>query len=205
MWERDLSLRAGAPARGLPSGGRRAMILPMGTFRYVWAGLLAIGLAACAPDQANRPAVQAPAEPALRSTPEGQALVRLANMHRRGDGMPRNAAEGVRLMMEAMGKGEPAAYVEMGLLTAEGASGVPKDEPAAVRLFERAWSARLPSAAYWLGQSHYLGRGVAKDLPRAREWHGRAADLGDPRAQFMLAWMTDKGEGGAADVKAAAD
>ncbi|MCM0020482.1 MAG: sel1 repeat family protein, partial [Tagaea sp.] len=173
--------------------------------RLILAGVLAAALAACAPDQANRPVTAAPAEPALRSTPEGEALVRLAYMHRRGDGVPRNASESVRLLMEAMGKGEPAAYVEMGLLTAEGISGVPKDEPAAIRLFERAWSARLPAAAYWLGSSHYVGRGVEKDMARAREWFGRAAELGEPRAQFGMGLMSERGEGAPVDLAAAID
>ncbi|MCA3267229.1 MAG: sel1 repeat family protein, partial [Azospirillum sp.] len=130
----------------------------------------ALALGACVPDAAKAPVVAVPAEPALRSTPEGQALVRLALMHARGSGVARDPAQTVRLLMEAMGKGEPAAHVEMGLLTAGGLFGVPKEEAAAARLFERAWSARLPAAAYWLGQLHYAGRGVEKDFVKAREW-----------------------------------
>lgn len=182
------------------------MICAMIKLRFLAVPVLAaLALGACTPEQLGRPTVSAPAEPALRSTAEGLALVRLSNMHRRGDGVPRNPAEGVRLLAEAMEKGEPVAYVEMGLLTANGTLGVPKDEPAAVRLFERAWTARLPSAAYWIGQSHYSGRGVAQNPLRAREWYARAADLGEHRSQFMLGWMDERGEGGPANVKTAVE
>lgn len=97
--------------------------------RFGIAAGMALALGACAANSGDGPRpLTAVEEPGLRSTPEGLALVRLAMMHRRGDGVAQDLGEMRRLLVQAMGKGEPVAYVEMGLLAANGDAGVPKDE-----------------------------------------------------------------------------
>jgi localization factor PodJL len=57
-------------------------------------------------------------------------------------------------------------------------------------------TANNPAAEYELGVRYAEGRGVAPNLPEAVRWLERAANAGFAPAQFRLASMNEKGDGG---------
>jgi TPR repeat protein len=63
--------------------------------------------------------------------------------------------------------------------------------------------AGLPGAQWRLGERLTLDREDRRDYGLARFWLTLAADGGDSRAQFTLAWLHERGLGGAADAAAA--
>ncbi|MDQ3561104.1 MAG: SEL1-like repeat protein, partial [Pseudomonadota bacterium] len=64
--------------------------------------------------------------------------------------------------------------------------------------------AGLAPAAYRLGSIYEKGLGVAKDLPAAMDWYGRAADAGNVKAMHNLAVLYAEGAGGEPDLERAA-
>ena len=96
--------------------------------------------------------------------------------------------------------GAAAAQNALGLLFCFG-----HDDPAvAAAWFDRAAEQGYPEALRMLATLVAEGRGVEKDVAAAAALYRRAADRGDSFAQFNLAGMIDRAEGGLArDVSAA--
>jgi localization factor PodJL len=91
-------------------------------------------------------------------------------------------------LRDAVVAGAPAAQYELALRLFEG-RGLPKDQPAAARWFERAAALGLAPAQYRLGSMLEKGIGVAADRAAAKRWYLKAAEAGNARAAHNLAVM----------------
>ena len=74
--------------------------------------------------------------------------------------------------------------------------GLPKDQPAAARWFERAAALGLAPAQYRLGSMYEKGIGVTRDGDAAKRWYLKAAQAGNARAAHNLAVMSAELGGG---------
>ncbi len=91
-------------------------------------------------------------------------------------------------LRDAVAASAPAAPYELALRLFEG-RGLPKDQQAAARWFERAASLGLAPAQYRLGSMLETGIGVAPDRAAAKSWYLKAAEAGNARAAHNLAVM----------------
>jgi localization factor PodJL len=91
-------------------------------------------------------------------------------------------------LRDAVAAGAPAAQYELAVRLFEG-RGLPKDQAAAARWFERAASLGLAPAQYRLGSMLEKGVGVAPDRAAAKGWYLKAAEAGNARAAHNLAVM----------------
>jgi localization factor PodJL len=98
-------------------------------------------------------------------------------------------------LRDAVAAGLPAAQYELATRLFEG-RGLPKDQPAAARWFERAASAGVAPAQYRLGAMYEKGVGVARDPAAAKRWYLKAAQSGNARAAHNLAVMSAAPDGG---------
>jgi localization factor PodJL len=106
-------------------------------------------------------------------------------------------------LRDATAAGQPNAQYELAMRLFEG-RGLPKDQPAAVRWFERAASLGLAPAQYRLGSMYEKGIGVTRDPAAAKRWYLKAAEAGNARAAHNLAVMdTDPAAGEPNYVEAA--
>ncbi len=106
-------------------------------------------------------------------------------------------------LRDATAAGQANAQYELATRLFEG-RGVPKDQPAAARWFERAALAGLAPAQYRLGSLYEKGIGVNRDPAAAKRWYLKAAEAGNARAAHNLAVMdTDPGAGEPNDLEAA--
>jgi localization factor PodJL len=92
-------------------------------------------------------------------------------------------------LREATAAGQPNAQYELAMRLFEG-RGLPKDQPAAARWFERAASLGLAPAQYRLGSMYEKGIGVTRDAASAKRWYVKAAEAGNARAAHNLAVMS---------------
>jgi localization factor PodJL len=98
-------------------------------------------------------------------------------------------------LREATAADHPNAQYELAMRLFEG-RGLPKDQPAAARWFERAASLGLAPAQYRLGSMYEKGTGVTRDPAAAKRWYLKAAEAGNARAAHNLAVMSaEPGEG----------
>jgi localization factor PodJL len=91
-------------------------------------------------------------------------------------------------LRDAVAAGAPAAQYELAVRLFEG-RGLPKDQGAAARWFERAASLGLAPAQYRLASMLEKGIGVAPDRAAAKGWYLKAAEAGNARAAHNLAVM----------------
>ena len=98
-------------------------------------------------------------------------------------------------LRDATAAGQPNAQYELAMRLFEG-RGLPKDQPAAARWFERAASLGLAPAQYRLGSMYEKGIGVTRDPAAAKRWYLKAAEAGNARAAHNLAVMSaEPGDG----------
>ena len=98
-------------------------------------------------------------------------------------------------LREATAAGQPNTQYELAMRLLEG-RGLPKDQLAAARWFERAASLGLAPAQYRLGSMYEKGIGVTRDPAAAKRWYLKAAEAGNARAAHNLAVMSaEPGEG----------
>ena len=98
-------------------------------------------------------------------------------------------------LRDATAAGRPNAQYELAMRLLEG-RGLPKDQPAAARWFERAASLGLAPAQYRLGSMYEKGIGVTRDPAAAKRWYLKAAEAGNARAAHNLAVMSAEPGGG---------
>jgi localization factor PodJL len=108
-----------------------------------------------------------------------------------------------RTLHDAVAAGAPAAQYELALRLFEG-RGLPKDQSAAARWFERAASLGVAPAQYRLGSMLEKGIGVAPDRAAAKHWYLKAAQAGNARAAHNLAVMDAESAGDEPDYVEAA-
>ncbi len=101
-------------------------------------------------------------------------------------------------LRDATAAGQPNAEYELAMRLFEG-RGLPKDQPAAARWFERAASLGLAPAQYRLGSMYEKGIGVTRDPAAAKRWYLKAAEAGNARAAHNLAVMNAEPGDGAPD------
>jgi uncharacterized protein len=109
--------------------------------------------------------------------------------------------EAISTYRKAVDKGSTSAMVELGVLFATGA-GVPKDEPQARKLFERAAEAGNARGVTNLAALSG-GAGAPSDPVRSRALLAKAAETNSSEAQYQLGLMTAEGIGGPKDDVAA--
>lgn len=109
--------------------------------------------------------------------------------------------EAIATWRKAIDKGSTAAMVELGVMLATG-TGVPKDEAAARKLFERAAEAGNPRGVTNLAALPG-GGGAPADPVKARALLAKAAEANSAEAQYQLGMMTADGVGGPKDDAAA--
>jgi TPR repeat protein len=110
-------------------------------------------------------------------------------------------ADAISAYRKAADRGSSAAMVELGVLLATG-TGLPKDEPQARKLFERAAEAGNPRGATNLAALP-SGAAPTSDPVKARALLTRAAAGNSAEAQYQLGLMTAEGVGGPKDDVAA--
>ncbi len=98
-------------------------------------------------------------------------------------------------LRDATAASQPNAQYELAMRLFEG-RGLPKDQPAAARWFERAASLGLAPAQYRLGSMYEKGIGVTRDPGFAKRWYLKAAQAGNARAAHNLAVMSADPSGG---------
>ncbi len=160
------------------------------------------------------PAVAAkPIGPAIDPTPTASIAQPPAKPD--APGLPQDSAPGPSELLatippgisptlrDAVAAGAPAAQYELALRLFEG-RGLPKDQAAAARWFERAASLGLAPAQYRLGSMLEKGSGVPTDRAAAKRWYLKAAEAGNARAAHNLAVMDAEPVGGEPDYVEAA-
>lgn len=100
----------------------------------------------------------------------------------------------LELAQKAAEQGDPQAHTLIGRILSEG-SGVPRDEPGALRWYSKGAELGDFEAAYAAGVMYAQGRGAAKDMKKAADLLEAAAMKGHPAAHYNLALLFLKGEG----------
>lgn len=112
------------------------------------------------------------------------AAWRLGEMHCAGTGVRRSQEKGCHWLDVAAGLGSSAAAFRLATLL--GASTDEDSRERAGKLMNMAAQDNNTEAQYMLGVFHLSGRGVQKDMEKARHWFDRAATRGHRRAQQEL-------------------
>jgi len=131
----------------------------------------------------------------IASASSRRALYQLGRAYAANRQMP----EAIGAYRKAADKGSTSAMVELGVLLGTG-SGVPKDQAAARKLFERAAEGGNPRGVSNLAA---LGGGAVSDPVKARALLAKAAETNSAEAQFQLGMMYAEGSGGPQDDVAA--
>ncbi len=112
----------------------------------------------------------------------------------RGEGVPQDFAEAVRLFREAAGEGEPKAMYALGAVYSAG-DGVQQDAVAAARWYRKAADAGHAGGMFNMGALHAEGHGVRQDYEESARWYRRAADAGDLGAKLHMGSLFAAGRG----------
>jgi TPR repeat protein len=104
----------------------------------------------------------------------------------------------LRLLKPAALAGHPRAEMAIGMMYFRG-DVLPPDQTEGVAWWKLAGNQGDARADKLVALALAEGVGAQSNLPLARRWLGRSADLGDPQAQFLLARMLLLGEGGVTD------
>jgi len=135
---------------------------------------------------------------------DANAEVTIGSIYRKGAGVPKDPAEGLKWLRKAAEQGYDVAQVEIGWMYANG-EGVPKDDRTAIEWYRKAADQGHRDAQYAMGWFYEHGEGVSKDDQVAVEWYRKAAKQGHALAEYLLGQMYSEGRGVAKDDKAAAE
>lgn len=87
---------------------------------------------------------------------------------------------------KAAAQGEPDALFALGLMYESGLAGA-TDRAKAIELYRKAAATgRSPDAEYALGRVYMRGQGVPRDEKQGLVWLVKAAEMGQPAAQYMI-------------------
>jgi TPR repeat protein len=111
------------------------------------------------------------------STKSGQLQYNLGNLYARGDGVPEDDAEAIRLYRLAAEQGYARAQSNLGAMYSLG-DGVPQDDREAVRWWRLAAEQGEAAAQSNLGLMCSNGEGVPEDDVLAYMWYNLAAAQG---------------------------
>ena len=137
-----------------------------------------------------------PLQDLIRCAEQGMAAAQffLGAQHDRGEGVPWNILEAVRLYRLAAEQGNDFAQLRLGYLYANG-TGVAEDDAEAARLYRLAAEQGNPTAGLFLGEMYSKGDGVPEDHAEAVRWYRLAAEKGNASAQAYLGFRYAVGEG----------
>jgi TPR repeat protein len=125
-----------------------------------------------------------------------QAAANLALLYEKGQGVPRDDAEAVRLSKIAADQGNAQGQNGLGFLFTQGRGG-PKNDMEAARLFKLSADQGYPPAQNNLGRLYLTGRGgLPKDDREAVRLFKLAADQGSDSGQANLGLAYKDGLGG---------
>jgi len=164
--------------------------------------VLALGLWSAAPVTAQTPSLaelQIAAEDG-----DAAAQVQLAEVYRRGQGVPQNYARAAEWFEAAAAQGDPAAQNGLAGLLAKG-FGVPRDPERAFELISAAAASGTPEFVSNLATVYEFGIGTAPDPARAAALYAEAYEKGWLPAAVSLGVMLQEGNGVPVDIPRARD
>jgi TPR repeat protein len=132
------------------------------------------------------------------------AMVGLAMLLIKGDGVKQDKAEARKWLEKAANDGDVVAMGNLGSVYGGGV-GVRVDFAKARGWFEKAAKLNYNEAMFQLGMMTQDGDGGKKDLKAAKAWFEQAAALEHANATFMLGSYAEEGKAGPRDKKAAID
>lgn len=142
----------------------------------------------------------------LKQLAEGgdvEAQLRMGDALIKGNGIPKNPAEGIQWIRKAADQGAANAYHILGICYDIG-EGVPRDITQAVNWYRKAAEGGIVDSQYNIGDCYLRGEGVPKSVPDAISWFEKAAEHGDMAAVAQLGFIYLDDTYGAHDpVKAA--
>jgi TPR repeat protein len=139
---------------------------------------------------------------AERGDPEAQ--LNLANLLRRGLGVPLDYAAAVTWYRKAAEQGDAAAQNALGALFVSGL-GVPQDPAQAFDWYRRAAAQGAPAHQFDLALMYDNGLGVEQDFAQAAHWYAKSAEQGFADAEANLAFLYQQGAGVARDYARAVE
>lgn len=126
----------------------------------------------------------------------------LGKLYEKGQHLPQNTAEAVRLYTMAAEQDNDFAAYRLGKLYLSG-EGVLKDVASAIRWLTFAADRKNQFAEYALGSLYLKGEDIPQDIPKALEYLKRSAVQGNQFAQYRLGKLYLMGEDIEKDVQAA--
>lgn len=126
----------------------------------------------------------------------------LGKLYEKGQHVPQNTAEAVRLYTLSAEQDNDFAAYRLGKLYL-GGGGVLKDVEAAIRWLTFSADRKNPFAEYALGVLYLKGEDVLKDIPKALEYLKRSAGQGNQFAQYRLGKVYLMGEDVPKDIPSA--
>ena len=126
----------------------------------------------------------------------------LGKLHEKGQHVPQNISETIRLYTLSAGQDNDFAAYRLGKLYL-GGEGVLKDVESAIRWLTFAADRKNQFAEYALGILYLKGENVPKDIPKALEYLKRSAGQGNQFAQYRLGRIYLMGEDAPKDVQTA--
>ena len=121
-----------------------------------------------------------------------QYILGLCYFH--GEGVAKDAVEGLKWWRKAADQGDAEAQYQVGLLYRDG-DVVAKDATEAMKWLRKAANQGDAKAQYEIALYYRYGKGVAKDAAEAVKWLQRAADQGDALGQYALGDSYFEGDG----------
>jgi TPR repeat protein len=134
----------------------------------------------------------------LAGAGDAQAQTRLAELYRRGQGVPQDFAAAALWYRRAAEQGEAVAQNALGALYGAG-WGVAQDHAEAVKWYRLAAEQGAAEHQFDLAVMYDNGLGVDRDFARAAEWYARAAGQGLADAEASLGFLYQQGAGVAQD------
>jgi len=126
----------------------------------------------------------------------------LGKLYEKGQHVPQNIAEAIRLYTLSVGQDNDFAAYRLGKLYL-GGEGVLKDVESAIRWMTFAADRKNQFAEYALGVLYFKGEDVPKDVPKALEYLKRSAGQGNQFAQYRLGKIYLMGEDVPKDIQTA--
>jgi serine/threonine protein kinase len=114
------------------------------------------------------------------------AMLELGESYSSGEGVPQDENKALSWFRRAADAGNPSAMVSLGGMYSLGIDGGDPNDQEAARWFQKAADHDNSAALYDLGTMYEAGRGVAKNMEKAKDLFERSASLGNTEAQRHL-------------------
>ena len=135
---------------------------------------------------------------------EPEAMMSLGWLYSKGQGVPKDQLEAVKLWRQAADRGHTIAMLSLGAAYANG-DGVVQDYPQAFTWYKKGAEAGDATCMFSLGLMYIAGRGVASDPNEAVKWWTKGAEKEHDGCMANLGWIYLNGGGVQKDHKLAVD